>query len=354
MPLRELSKTMATIIKYQDNPSSWDDYVYNNNTTTIYHNAGWKKIIERTFSHTSHFFMAQEDGAIRGILPLILIDSRIFGRQLISLPFIDSGGLIADRQDIASLLCDKAMELAQSNKVDFCELRNPVEIKHHNLITAFYKVNFILTLDHDPNFLWKNVFHENIRNKVRKAIKNNLLIKTGNNDYFINHFYTVFSVNMRYLGTPVYPLNFFKNMAREFPQNMLIFLVYYANKVIGGKVVFFFRDTVYFINHSSLRGYANLAPNNFLYWAVIEYACNNGYKFCNMGRSTKDSGPYNFKKQWGGEPRQLYWQYYLNKGNQVPNLSPSNLKFSRAISIWKRLPLRLTQIIGPLISRHIP
>jgi FemAB-related protein (PEP-CTERM system-associated) len=345
---------MATIINQYNDVNSWDNYVYSNENATIYHKIGWKRIIEKTFNHSSHFLLAEKDGKICGILPLVLMKSRIFGRSLISLPFIDHSGLIADTQEIASLLCGKAIELAQKFEVDFLELRNQIEIKHPSLITASHKVNFVLTLDPDPNFLWKKVFHENIRNKVRKAIKHNLYVESGNSDHFINNFYHVFSKNMRDLGTPVYPKKFFVNIAKELPQNMLIFLVYNEGQVIGGKLVLLFKDTVHFIYHSSMREYARLAPNNLLYWEAIQYSCKHNYKYCNMGRSNKNSGPFYFKKQWGGEEHQLYWQYYLNNANQVPNLSPSNLRFSLAINIWKRMPLKLTQIIGPIIAKHIP
>lgn len=345
---------MVTVLKYEEYPALWDEYVHNHKDATIYHKIGWKKIIESSFNHKSLFLMAQEEGKICGVLPLSFVKSKIFGHFLISLPFIDSSGVLADTQDIASLLCNKAIEFVKNNDLGFLELRNPLLIQHQNLTTSTHKVNFILPLDSGPDFLWKKVFHENIRNKVRKALKSNLSVEFGNNDYFINNFYNIFSKNMRDLGTPVYPKNFFLNIGKNFPQNMLIFLAYHKGNLIGGKIVLLFKDTVYFIYHSSMRKYARLAPNNFLYWRAIEYACQNRYKFCNMGRSNKDSGPYNFKKQWGGEPRQLYWQYYLNKRDQIPNLSPTNPKFLLAIDLWKRLPLWMTQLVGPIIARHIP
>lgn len=348
------TKDIVTIHDYHNDSIEWDDYVYNNKNSTIYHKIGWENVIKQTFHHKSYFLTARQDGMICGILPLFLMKSLFFGRYLVSLPFIDSSGVIADTEDIAAHLCDQAIELARDNRVDFLELRNPIEIKHPNLVTASHKVNFILPLDPDPNVLWKNVFHENIRNKVRKAIKNNLYVESGNNNLYINDFYQVFSKNMRDLGTPVYPKDFFINLAKEFPQNMLLFLVYLDGKAIGGKIVLLYKDTIYFIYHSSMKEYAKLAPNNLLYWTAIEYACKNGYKICNMGRSNKNSGPFNFKKQWGGEPRQLYWQYYVNNGKHVPNLSPTNPKFSLAIDLWKRLPVRLTQLLGPLIAKNIP
>jgi len=356
MVLRDTKPTpnnIITVVEYQDNPSAWDEYVLNNPNSTIYHKIGWKKIIANSFQHKSYFLVAHQADKICGILPLFFMQSKIFGRFLISLPFIDSAGFLADTQASAASLCSKAIELAKNLQADFLELRNPLPSDHQDLTTVTHKVNFILPLDPGPDFLWRKVFHENIRNKVRKATKNHLSVEWGNNDYFINNFYHIFSKNMRDLGTPVLPRKFFSNIAQEFPQNMLVFLVFHANKVIGGKIVLLFKDTIYFIYHSSMREYAKLAPNNLLYWRAIEYACQHGYAICNMGRSTKDSGPYNFKKQWGGEPRQLYWQYYVNQG-ELPNLSPANPKFSVAINVWKRLPVWLTQLVGPIIARNIP
>jgi hypothetical protein len=37
----------------------------------------------------------------------------------------------------------------------------------------------------------------------------------------------------------------------------------------------------------------------------------------------------------------------------MPDTSPLNPKFSKAIQVWQRLPLALTQIIGPMVSKHL-
>ena len=345
---------MLNIIPYELDTGEWNEYVFNNNDSNIYHQISWKTIIEETFGHKGYYLIAKNNGLVRGLLPLFFIKSRLFGRYLISLPFLDRAGVIADNPQIATLLCEAAIAMAQQTRVDFLELRNQGEIKHVDLITTTPKVNFVLSSELAADILWKKVLQKNVKNKVRKAWKNEIYIDIGSSAQYINDFYNVYCIHMRYLGTPVYPRNFYLNMLNAFPNNIKVILAKHKTKAIGGKIVLAFKDTLYFIAQYSMRQYNEFHPNNLLYWSAIEYASKNDYKCCDMGRSTKDSGPYNFKKQWGGEPRQLYWQYYLNKGNQVPNLSPSNLKFSWAISIWKRLPLRLTQIIGPLISRHIP
>lgn len=345
---------MATLIECTSNGPEWDDYIHHQASASVYHQFGWKRVIEKTFGHKGYFLIAKENHQVRGVLPLIFMRSNFFGRYFISLPFIDNAGVLADNSQIAALLCDKAIEMAQDEQVDFVELRNQEEVKHDSLETLVHKVHFVVPLNPDPQMLWKHVFHENIRNKVKKAWKNNLTVDFGASLEYLDSFYQVFSINMRDLGTPVYPRALFLHVLEEFPGQVMIFLVRDKNRVIGGKLVLLFKDTVYFIYHSSMREYAKLAPNNLLYWAAIEYACQNNYKICNMGRSTIGSGPFNFKKQWGGQVHQLYWQYYLWKANQLPNLSPSNPRFSLAINIWKRLPLGLTQMIGPWLAKHLP
>ena len=78
---------------------------------------------------------------------------------------------------------------------------------------------------------------------------------------------------------------------------------------------------------SSLRQYNRLCPNNLLYWFAIKKACERGYEIFDMGRSTIDSGTYNFKKQWGAYPVSLNYQYFLNKGNKVPVVDAHNNKY---------------------------
>jgi serine/alanine adding enzyme len=345
---------MLTIVECPDPATEWDDYVYRHPQAGVYHQLGWQRAIAGTFGHQGHFLLATDDGEVKGILPLFLMESRIFGRYLVSLPFINSAGLVADDRQAEEMLINKAIELSKQHKVDYLELRNNRKLEHSNLVTSDHKIDFVLPLTPNPDVIWQERLHENVRNKVRKALKHNLTVHSGNDPDYVKEFYRIFSRNMRDLGTPVYPRKFFLNILKEFPDQVKIFLVRGRDEVIGGKLVLLFKDTMYFIYHSSLRKYAHFAPNNLLYWAAIEYACNNGYRFCNMGRSTVNSGAFHFKKQFGGEISPLYWQYFLNKARTIPNLTLANPRFSLAITIWKRLPLVLTRMLGPMIARQIP
>jgi hypothetical protein len=91
-----------------------------------------------------------------------------------------------------------------------------------------------------------------------------------------------------------------------------------------------------------------------LYWRIIEHAIEAGHATLDFGRSTPNEGTYQFKQQWGAQPRPLHWEYLLHGRADMPNLSPANPRFRSAIKIWSRLPLPITNWIGPHIVRSIP
>lgn len=341
------------IVEYSGNATEWDKYVLRSEAATIYHQIGWKDVIEKTFGHKPYYLIAKENGEVKGILPLFLMQSKIFGSYLVSIPFFDYGGVIADNQEVAQKLITKAIEIAKENKVEFLELRHNIEIPDERLVSKTTKVSFFLTLNPDPQEIWKSVLDQNKRNKIRKANKH-LSVRFCQSKEDIVICYRIFSEAMRDLGTPVYPIKLFRNIYDVFSDHVKMLLAIHEDKVVGAKIIFLFKDRVYFRFHYSLREFFKFAPNDLLYWAAIEYACKNGYKFCDLGRCTNASGNYDFKRKFGAQEKQLYYQYYLNGRNELPDVSPSNKKFRLAIAVWKRLPLFITEMIGPKIVRNIP
>jgi FemAB-related protein (PEP-CTERM system-associated) len=167
-------------------------------------------------------------------------------------------------------------------------------------------------------------------------------------------FYSVFSVNMRYLGTPVYPKLFFNNILEEFPENTWICSVYMGNTPVASGFLAGFKNRMEIPWASSLRSHNRFSPNMLLYWSCLKFACEQGYKTFDFGRSTAGESTYKFKEQWGATPSPMIWSYWVREEGNIPDLTPRNPKYRLAIGIWKRLPLPVTQILGPRIIRNIP
>jgi len=170
----------------------------------------------------------------------------------------------------------------------------------------------------------------------------------------LSDFYTVFSLNMRDLGTPVYGKQFFSKILQTLSDDVRIISVRLRERPVAAGLVYGFRQMLEIPWASSDRRYARLAPNMLLYATVLKYACERKYKYFDFGRSSKNSGTYRFKEQWGAQPVQLNWHYWLPEGASLPQLNPQNQKYQRAIRLWQQLPIPVTKILGPRIVKFLP
>ena len=345
---------MANTIEVQSirkESEAWKNYVDCEKKASNYHQYGWRDVVERSFGHKTFYLMAREGEKVKGILPLALIRSRIFGNYLGSLPFFNYGGILADDLSTARALLEAARAVAIENAATYIELRH-IEGKDLDLTTRQHKVTMILDLEKDSNSQWK-AFNPKLRNQIRKAEKSGLSFRVSGADG-LPEFYEVFARNMRDLGTPVYSRIFFDKILEVFPRSTRISSVLHNGQIIAAGIVSTFRDTVEVPWASSLRECKSLCPNNLLYWGTIRLAIEEGFRRFDFGRSSTDAGTYKFKEQWGSRPVPLHWQYWAKEGESLPFVSPSNPKYRLAVAIWRKLPLGLTKLLGPPIVRNIP
>ena len=328
----------------------WDAFVRERDDATFFHQIGWKKVIEKTYNHKSYYLLAKEDGEIKGILPLFLMKSALFGKRLISVPFASYGGVCADNRQIKEMLINEAKKNIEENDLDYLELRNREDF---NYDLQSKKIYYSLILKLNPNFdiLWKN-FRRSMRRNVKKAMKNDMFVTLNSKD--INGFYKIYAHNMRDLGTPVHNYSLFKNLIDEFPNHTNISTIQYNERVIAAIFLIYFKKIILDQWASSLKRYDNLYPNYLLFWEVIKSSCEQGFEYFDLLRSQQNSGTFLFKAGWGAEPMQLNYLYYLNKLQDMPNDDPSNPKYNTFTQVWKRLPVSIATIIGPKIRKNIP
>lgn len=331
--------------------SSWDEFVQRHPDARGPHLSGWKQVIEKSFGHPCHYLAAREQGQLRGILPLTHLRSKLFGSFLISVPYLNYGGILAENESARQALFDHACELGKKSKAAHLELRH-VNALLGNVPTKEHKVSMLLDLPEKPETLWEG-FKGKLRSQIRKPQKEGLVARFGREDELEN-FYRVFAVNMRDLGTPVYALKFFANILAAFPQQAQICTVYREREPLASGLVFGFRGVLEIPWASALREYNALAPNMLLYWSALEFAVQQGYRQFDFGRCTLNEGTYKFKEQWGAQPLALHWQYWLAHGGPLPEINPHNPKYQLMIRTWQKLPLPVTRLLGPAIVKNIP
>lgn len=347
---------MKELLCNQLSNSVWDEFVEANKSSTMEHLSGWKDVIERSYGLKSYYLQIVEKDELLGILPLVSINSRIFGRQLVSMPFLDCGGICVkdggDTKDIVDRFINGVLALSKELRADLVDLRHLYDL-NLGWKTSLQRVNMVMELKSDEDSMWKALTSER-RNRIRKSKKNELETSFYGLDA-IDEFYNILAVNMRDLGSPVHSKEFFINIMKVFENRTKIIVVNQGSKPIGAAICFFFKDTISVPWVSSLRDSFRLYPNNILYWEVIRYGCNHGYKHFDFGRSSIGSGTFEFKKQWGAKPVQLYWNYY-NTGKNTENVNhdiSGSMKYQLALKIWQKIPVSLSKIIGPGIRKFI-
>lgn len=90
-----------------------------------------------------------------------------------------------------------------------------------------------------------------------------------------------------------------------------------------------------------------------MYWELMKRCSEKGVRVFDYGRSKVGTGSYRFKKHWGFEPQPLNYRYHLVKAKEVPNISPTNPKYRLLIEAWKRIPLGVSRILGPVLARNL-
>jgi FemAB-related protein (PEP-CTERM system-associated) len=171
---------------------------------------------------------------------------------------------------------------------------------------------------------------------------------------FLKGFYQIYAHSVRNLGTPVLPMRFMVNLLREFGPACRILAIFHEEHMVAGVMTFFFRDQVMPYYGGALRHAFRYAVNDFMYWHLLCYGAELGYRIFDFGRSKKGTGSYDFKRHWGFEPTPLAYQYHLVRQKTIPDQNPLNPRFALAIQTWKRMPLWLSRWLGPRVVRFFP
>jgi FemAB-related protein (PEP-CTERM system-associated) len=329
---------------------AWDDYVRSASGAGHCHLSAWGRVIERSYGHRPFYLRASNNGSLKGILPMVLLGSRLFGKSLVSLPFLDDGGICADDHSTAVALHREALRLCQDNHVGCLDLRHR-ESSGLDLRPHGSKVTFVLDLDSKSDAVW-NRLDSKARNQIRKAGNNGLTVSWSGLEG-LDDFYDVFAENMRDLGSPVHSRKFFATIFEEFPDTTRLILVHDGIQVIGGGVCLAFKDTVIVPWASSRREYLSKCPNNLLYWEAIRWSCEKGFRRFDFGRSSPGSGTYRFKKQWGAIEKSLSWEIWTKDADRGPMIESRDARFALMARAWKLLPVPVTRVCGPMLRKHI-
>lgn len=329
---------------------SWNAYCEKNPRTTAYHDYRWKAVIGNSFGHTLLMFGAFDNNQLVGVFPVCHMQSAIFGNFHVSVPYFNYGGPLADTDAIEALLVKQAWQSTRDTESSHLEYRTCTAKFSEPSLGK--KASMILALPSTQADLDSSLGAK-VRAQFKQADQYSPSVAFGKEE-LLDDFYYVFCRNMRDLGTPVYSKSFFKHILQAFPEQATLVVVKVNNKPAACAFLFAYKDMLEIPWASTLKRYNSMNINMWMYRQILGFAIDSAFSYFDFGRSTKDAGTYKFKKQWGAKPVEHHWYYCLPEGEQLPELNPDNPKFKLAITVWKRLPIFVSNTIGPFLVKNIP
>jgi len=340
------------IVRYSSNDKkSWNNYVDNHIDGTFFHLAEWCELTQDIFRHQSHYLYAKcDDGdEVVGVLPLVEQKSKLFGHSLISTPFCVYGGAIADNEVIRCALENEALNIGEKLGVDYVELRYRYPTANKNYERFCHHSTFSCELAQSREEILANIKKKQ-RANIRQSLKKGMSFRI---DQDTKVAYDIYSESVRNLGTPVFNAKYFPKLAELFGEKVDVLTVESEGRTVSSVLSFYYKGEVLPYYGGGTFEARALKSNDLMYYELMSHAVDKGCTSFDFGRSKDDSGAFKYKSTWGMTPKPLHYMRALVCASEHPNLSPNNPKYSLVINTWKKLPLSISRLVGPFISKYL-
>jgi serine/alanine adding enzyme len=181
----------------------------------------------------------------------------------------------------------------------------------------------VIKLDQEQDEMWSS-FQPTCRNKIKKAINNNIVILQDSNFTNIDIFYKLYTDTMERLNANRYYYfsnQWFYSIIDLMKYNTVLFHAYHDKEIINSAIFIFNNIYIHYYLSGSLFEKRHLAANNLLLYEVALWAKSKGIKYFNLGggyqpndslsRFKASFSPYQTKFFIGGVVHQSQYYEYL-------------------------------------------
>lgn len=332
----------------------WDAFVASQAQASVYHHSSWVKVIRATYGHETICLTLQDDrNTISGVIPFVLIKSRITGSRIVSLPFATYCNPILPNDAFAKVL-DFLLERYED--IDYIELKvveNDAGRPPKGFVRRSEYVTHILSLEPPLEDLLMSFHSTSVRQRVRKGEKKNFKVKLAESEEDLKQFYKLHTVVRKKHGLPPHPYSFFFHLWHELRPRQMVYapLVLSNDQVAAAAFILRFKETFYFEQSATSTDYLKDCANQVLIWESIKLARSLGGRYFDFGRSARDNLPLiEFKKRWNAQGVPLSSYFYPECPRRNSEASMSRKILGR---INHLLPNTMLQLEGRLLYPHL-
>lgn len=314
-----------------------------------FHPPAWLRAVERGTGQRAFGLIAERRGVMTGWLPLTEVRSPFFPRALVSSGFAVGGGALAGDPLTAHRLCHAAAELAARRACASVELRGG-DVPPTWAVRRDSHAGFAAPLaDNDDAQLL--AIPRKQRAEVRKGLDVDFAIEVGRCERSRAAHYAVYAESVRNLGTPVFPRSLFDAVLDDFDADILT--LRHGGRPIASVLSLYHAGAVMPYWGGGSLAARSLRANERMYFELMRHARGRGCDRFDFGRSKAGSGAFAYKKNWGFEPQPLAYGSCTLAGAAARDIDPTSETYSAKIRLWKRLPLKVANALGPHIARGL-
>lgn len=331
-----------------------ESYVAGHAEGTAFHRPAWLLGAAKGTGNRALALMLERGGEIAALLPLVEVHSPLFGRVMVSSGFGVGGGLLVDEKRDAKRMFEALEELCLRRSCTTAELRGGAlpGARPGWSIKRDSHCGFILPLQSDDEAQLNSIPRKQ-RAEVRKGLAGDLTVSTGIDERHRAAHYAVYAESVRNLGTPVFPRSLFDEVLNSFGDAADVLVVWNGTVPVAAVLSLYHDGAVMPYWGGGTWDARRLRANDRMYYELMLHARRRGCDRFDFGRSKTDSGAYHFKRNWGFEPEPLSYGVWTAPGQEARDADPTSSKHAARIELWKRLPLRLANLIGPHIARGL-
>lgn len=317
----------------------WADFVIKHPNGNIFHTPQMYEVYENTPRFEPFILVAKnEKGVIVGCLMSVIQREYVglFG-EFTTRSIVFGGPLVENNNaDIVGSLLSEYTKIVDS-KVIYTQFRNLFDM---SCFKPFFDKNgykheehldILLSLTISVDELAQNLHKERKRN-IAIAEKEGLIFRVLDNDKDIADVIDILKKTYHRVKVPMSYEQLFINSKNILGANIKFFGAFHNGKMIAGQVRLCYKEMVYAWYAGSDSEYFHKRPNDFLFWKVLLWSKENGYKVFDFGGAGRPNVPYgvrDYKLKFGGE--------LVNYGRIVKTHKPILMYFGQKVySIYKK------------------
>jgi hypothetical protein len=340
----------AAIIK-EAARNDWEQYIQDNPDSIAWQSYQWSAVLGRHYQIDFYPLAAIDNSRLCGVLPLYHIKTARGKDMLMSVPYAVAGGIVADNDDAATLLLEKAIDLSrQFNSCNITFKQYKIKISGE-LRTDDNYYNRELNIARDHNEIWTEISDAN-KEFIEGSGKYDLVLEYPSND--VNSFYKLLLKHHHVRGVPCVSRNWIADLI-AFKMYSVAVLKLNGN-IVAGTMVKEFKDTVSFpftcipdMSEKSRMSACNL------YWKLITHFASRGRRIFHSGRIPVTDDTDAYRLGWGGTKYNYYYQYYPDNSSVKSEYAKKKGRKREIFeACWKMMPLSLARRVGPVIVRQFP